>query len=268
MFFHCRTVIDDLFFFRSQIAERYIGVNPHLAAHIGHQRPHQAVPWGDRALVDAEGIIRHKARQVHGADAARPAAGLTGALGVEGEFLGRRCVKMRAALRADQFLPGRNSQGRLQIMPIRAAVAGQPGKHQPQAVQQFRSRAEGTADTRHAGTLMKCQRCGNIQRLVHAGPGRLCHPSAGIGGERFEIPARPFRIQHAQRQRGFAGAGHTRNSHNFTQRNIYINVFKVVDFCATNQHFINHTWPHRLFLVSSESLRAAVLQLNPFYGSR
>ncbi len=87
---------------------------------------------------------------------------------------------------------------------------------------------------------MQRQCGGDIQHLVHAGFGRLRHSAAGIGGERFEIPARPFRIQHAQRQRGFAGAGHTRNSHNFAQRNIYINVFQIVDLRPTDKHFIYH----------------------------
>ena len=68
-------------------------------------------------------------------------------------------------------------------MPIRAAVAGQAGVHQPQAVEQLRPRAEGAADPRHAGPLVEGQGRRDIQHLVHIRPGRLGHPASCVGGQ-------------------------------------------------------------------------------------
>ena len=48
---------------------------------------------------------------------------------------------MGAALRAGQLLPRRHRQGGRHIVPVGAAVAGQAGVHQPQAVEQLRPRA-------------------------------------------------------------------------------------------------------------------------------
>ena len=70
-------------------------------------------------------------------------------------------------------------------MAVGAAVTGQPGKHQPKAVQQLRSRAEGAADAGHAGPLVQRQRGGDVQYLVYL---RLCglrHAPPGIGGQGF-----------------------------------------------------------------------------------
>ncbi len=45
--------------------------------------------------------------------------------------------------------------------------------------------------------------------------------------------------KYAKSQRGFTGAGHTRNSDDLSKRNIDINILQVVDFRSANQHFIN-----------------------------
>ena len=125
-------------------------------------------------------------------------------------------------------------------MPIQAAVAGKAGIHQPQTVEQLCACAEGTADTRHTGALMQRQRSRDIQYLVYAGFGCLHHSSACVGRQGFEVAARPLGIQHAQRKGGFTGAGHARNSDDLSERNIDINIFQVVDFRSTDQHFIDH----------------------------
>ena len=52
-------------------------------------------------------------------------------------LFGRRGQKLRPAFRAEQLFPGRHPQRRGQIMPIGAAVAGQTGVHEPQAVEQL-----------------------------------------------------------------------------------------------------------------------------------
>ena len=85
-------------------------------------------------------------------------------------------------------------------MPIGAAVAGETGEHQPQAVQQLGSCAEGAADTRHAGPLVQRQRRRDVEHLIHLCLGGLRHTAAGVGGERVQIPARALGIEHTQRQ--------------------------------------------------------------------
>ena len=189
MLFLRRTVVDDLLFFRGQLTERHIGTHAHFAADIRHQRPHQAVPRGDRAPVNAECVIRHKAFDIYCPHAAGAAALLTGTLGVERQFLGGRCVKMSAALRTNELFSCGDSQRRFQIMTVRAAVACKAGVYQPQAVQQLGSRTEGAADARHSGALVKRQRSGNIQNFIHGSFGCLRHAAAGVGGERFEVSA-------------------------------------------------------------------------------
>ena len=127
-------VIDDLFLFCGQVTEWHVGTHPHFPAHIGHQRPHQAVPRSNCALINAEGVIRYKACHIDGSDAAGAAALLTSSLGIERQFLRGRCIKMRTARRTNEFFSCGDSQGWFHIMPIGAAVAGKAGIHQPQAV--------------------------------------------------------------------------------------------------------------------------------------
>ena len=122
---------------------------------------------------------------------------------------------MRAADGADQFLFRGHCQRWVYIMPVGTPVTGQPGKHQPQAVQQLCAGAEGTADARNARPLMKGQRRGNIQHLIHLGFGRLGHPAPGVGGQGFQIPAGALRIENPQSQGGFSGTGYPGDSHNF-----------------------------------------------------
>ena len=125
-------------------------------------------------------------------------------------------------------------------MPIRAAVAGKAGVHEPQAVQKLRPGAEGAADARHAGALMERQRGGDIQRLVHTGLGSLGHAAAGVGGQGLQITPGTLGVQHPQRQGRLARAGHPCDAHDLTQRDIDIYIFQIVDLRATDQHFIDH----------------------------
>ena len=147
---------------------------------------------------------------------------------------------MCTAGRADQLLPGGDCEGRGQVVPIRAAMVGKTREHEPQTVQQLRPRAEGAADAGHAGTLMQRQRRRNIENLVHAGLRRLRQAAARVGRERLEIAARAFGIEHAQRQRGFARAGDAGNADDFSQRDLDVDVFQIVNPCAPNEHMIDH----------------------------
>ena len=108
MFFLGGTVIDDLFFFCGQITEWHIGAHAHLPTNIGHQRPHQAVPRGDRAAVNGQRIVRDKRIHIDRADGSGSAAGLARALRIEGKLFGRRRVKMHPAFGADKLLSCRD----------------------------------------------------------------------------------------------------------------------------------------------------------------
>ena len=241
MLFLCWTVVDDVLFLFGQVAERHIRPHAHLPADVCHQRPHQAVPRGHCAAVDGQRVVRHQRRHVHRPDAACAAALLAGPLRVESQLLRRRRIEMRTALRADQLLARRNSQRRRDVMPVRAAVACEAGVHEPQAVQQFRAGAEGAADARHARPLVQRQRRRDIQHLFHRGFRSLGHPAAGVGGQRLQIPAGAFGIQHPQRQRGFTRPRHARNAHDLVQRDVHVDVFQVVYLCPAHEHFVYHS---------------------------
>ena len=83
-------------------------------------------------------------------------------------------------------------------MTVRTPMTRQTRIHEPQTVEQLRSCAEGTADTRHTGALMQSQCSGNIQDFIHTGPGGLGHAAAGIGGEGFEIAPGALSVEHTQ----------------------------------------------------------------------
>ena len=124
-----RAVINNILLPLRQLAERHIYAHTHLLAHIGHQRPHEAVPRRNSPLLNRERFIRHKCTDIHRADAACTAAGFAGPLRIKGQLLSRRRIKLRAANRAGQLLAGGNQKRRLQIMSIRAAMAGKTRIH-------------------------------------------------------------------------------------------------------------------------------------------
>ena len=233
-------VEDDVLFLRRQVAEGHVRAHAHLSADVGHQRPHQAVPWGDGAAIDGERVVRDERFKVDRPHGSRAAAALARALGVEGQLLGGRHVKVRAAVGADEFLPGGDGERRRQIVPVRAAVAGKARVHEPQGVQKLRPGAECAADAADARPLVQRERRGDIEHLVHGGARRLRHAAAGVGGQSLEIAARALGVQHAQRERGLARAGNARHADDFVQRNIHVHVFQVVDARTPHENFVNH----------------------------
>ena len=180
-----RPVVDDVLLLPASAPGRARpSRTPMAPAHVGHQRPHEAVPGGppppSSMVRDSSGtrVERSTARTTPVPPQVRQ-----GPLAVEGQLLSAGGIEMGAALRAGQLLPRRHRQGGRHIVPVGAAVAGQAGVHQPQAVEQLRPRAEGAADSRHAGPLVEGQGRRDIQHLVHVRPGRLGHPAAGVGGQ-------------------------------------------------------------------------------------
>ena len=196
--FHSRTVEYDLLFLFCQLPKRHIRAHTHFPANVCHQGPHQAVPGGNSSFVDRQRVIRHQCIRIHSADDPGAAAPLTGPLGIKGQLFCRRCIEMCAAFRTDKLFSCGDSQRRRKEMSIRTAVTGKTGIHQAQTVEQLRSCAEGTADTRYTGALMQCQCSGNIQDFIHTGSGSLGHTAARIGGEGFEIAPGALSVEHTQ----------------------------------------------------------------------
>ena len=118
-----RAVEHDVLSSFRQFPERHVRAHAHFAADVRHQRPHQAVPRGDRALVDGKRLVRHERCHVHSMHRSRAAASLAGALRIERQFLGGRCVKMRAALRADELL-ARGDEQRGRYISVRSGSGG------------------------------------------------------------------------------------------------------------------------------------------------
>ena len=81
---HGGPVIDDIFLFVSEFAERHVRAHAHGAAHVGHQRPHEAVPRRDGSLVDGERLVGHEGALVNGTHHAGASAAAARTLAVEG----------------------------------------------------------------------------------------------------------------------------------------------------------------------------------------
>ena len=143
---------------------------------------------------------------------------------------------MGSAFRADEFLFRRDRDRRGQIMSVGTAVGGEAGIHQPQTVQQFCAGSECRTNAAAARPLMERQCRRDIQDLIYIGFSCLGHPPPRIGRKGFQIPARTFRIQDAQRQGRFSGPGDTGDSDDFIQGNININIFQVMHPRATDQN--------------------------------
>jgi len=60
MLFLCRSVINDILLPLRQLAKRHIYAHAHLLADISHQRPHEAVPRCNSALLYGKRFIRHQ----------------------------------------------------------------------------------------------------------------------------------------------------------------------------------------------------------------
>ena len=234
-----RSVEDDGALGRRQLAERHVGTHAHRPAHVGHERPHQAVPRSHGPFVDRLRFVGHERRTVYGHDRTRTAAPATCSAAVERELLGPGRIEPMAAVRADELLLGRDGQRRRMVMPaVRTAVRSQAREHKPQAVEQLGAGAEGAADTRHAWPLVECDGGGNICYFIDLRLGSLRHAPARIGGQRLQIAPRPFGVEHPERQRRFARSRHASDADDAVERNIYIHVFEVVDARTADSYFV------------------------------
>ena len=111
---------------------------------------------------------------------------------------------------------------------------GTTAKEQAQAIVELGHGAKGRAYARHAGALMQCERRRHVQHLVHLGMFGLRQTTAGIGAECLQVTTRSLGIKNPQRQRTLARTRHAGNAHELSQRNIDIDVLKVMDARATH----------------------------------
>ena len=234
------TIVYDLFFLFGQFAEGHICAHAHRPADVCHQGPHQRVPGSDGALVDGERFVGHKGRAVHCADSPRAVAGAAGALAVEGEFFCGRRIKVSAAFRAGQLLTRRDSKCGRVIVSVRAPVAGKPGVHEAETVEELGPCAECAADPGDSRALVEGKGSGDIQNVVHVSLRRLGHAPPCISGEGVQISPGAFRVEDTQGEGRFAGAGYTGDADDLPERDVHVNVFQIVDPRAADQHFIDH----------------------------
>ena len=81
---------------------------------------------------------------------------------------------------------------------------------------------------------MQRERRRHVQYLIHLGVLGLCQTTSSIGAECFQVATRALGIKNPQRQRALARARHAGNTHELSQRNIDIDVLKVMDARTTH----------------------------------
>ena len=64
---------------------------------------------------------------------------------------------------------------------------------------------------------------------------------AGIGGQRFHIPALAFGIQGVEGQRGFTGTGKACDDNQLVSRHIQVDVLQVVGACTLDLDMVHNT---------------------------
>ena len=184
-----RAVKDDFLFFRSKVAERYIGAHAQIPGDIFHQGPHQGLPGRHGPFVDSQGIIRHQRILIHGADHARAGTGRTGPFRIKGHRFRTGTVKLFTADGTFRRQHQRYIHVRRAGMSVRTTMTAQAGEQQTETVQQLRGRSKGTADAGDARTLVQGQRSRNMFDLVYLGPARLGDSTPGVSGKSFQVPA-------------------------------------------------------------------------------
>ena len=233
-------MVHDVALFGRQLAERHVRAHAHLAAHVFHERPHEAAPHGHGAFVDGFRLVGHERAHVHRAHNTGAAARGAGALAVERERFRARSVEALAADGAREGLLERHVHRRGSGMPVRALVASQARERKSQVVQQLGGCAECGANVGHGWPLAKRQGGWHVQDLVDVGPFRLGNASTRVSGERIQVPSRPFRVQHSQGERRLPRSRHPGDADRAPQRDVDRNVFQVVNARAAHLNAIGH----------------------------
>ena len=87
---------------------------------------------------------------------------------------------------------------------------------------------------------MERQGRGDVEDLVDAGLRCLRHAAPGVGGQGFEVTARPFRIQDSEREGRFPGTGDAGDSDDLPQRYVHIDVLEIVHLRPADKDTVNH----------------------------
>ena len=103
-----------------EIPPGHIGADTEFAGDLGLDVEAERLPWKDRAVVDALGLVADENGVVDLTDRAGSLAVRTGTEGVEGERLRTRWVEAHPADRTDDRLAGGDGQRRLLPVPVRA----------------------------------------------------------------------------------------------------------------------------------------------------
>ena len=96
--------------------------------------------------------------------------------------------------------------------------------------------------------------------VLHLGLLEDAHEMLRIGGQRVHIAPLPLRMDRIEGQGGLAAAGQSRHHHELVPRDVDVDIFQVVGFCAAHLDvFSCH---------GSANLRKKRVTLQPWYGSR
>ena len=130
-----RSVVDDLLLPVREVAKRHIRSHAHLAAHVHHKRPHQALPGSHRPLLYRERVIWYQCGPVDGPDDAGAAAGPAGSAAVERQILGPRSEEANPAHGAHHLLLQSHGHRGLVVMAVGTAMACKAGEHQAKRIE-------------------------------------------------------------------------------------------------------------------------------------
>ncbi len=161
-------------------------------------------PGGDRALADAQGVVRDHRAFAHLMHAAQPVAARTCTL----RRVGRKPVRI------DNRLPGR-------------IVAGAGIEHAQRVGHRGDAAHRGTR-ARRATLLLQRDRRWQAIDGVHVRHARLVDQPARIGRNRVQITPLGLGVERAKSERGLARARHAGEHHQRVARNVDIDVLQVV----------------------------------------
>ena len=131
---------------------------------------------------------------------------------------------MLPAYWADQFLLSSYRQGWRVVVAIRTAMTGKSGEHKPEAVEKFRTGAEGAADPGYPWPLSQGQGSRNVKNFIYLRFGGLGHPSPGVGGKGLQVTAGGFCTKEGPSQGRISGTRNPRASLKTVQGG-YVNLF-------------------------------------------
>ena len=238
MFLDHRPVEDRLNLPGGQLPERHIGTHAHRPADIHHQRPHERVPRSHRALLDGQGRVGDIGGLIGDAHDARAVAMRARAIAVERERFGSGKLHLGPADRTVQWRHAGDVHRRLLAVPVGAEVAAQAREHQAHMIKQLGRGPEGAAYVGDARTLVQRYRRRHMLHAVHLGVRRRGHAAAGIGRKGLQITARPFGIQHPERERTLARTRNPRYRDLLPEGDFHVYILEVVNPGSTHLYLV------------------------------